>query len=106
VAQGIDAEHYVLANAVRQEQSPSSTAVSGTSKRVASDRDGASDRTSPYDLQGGEFKGHLGHTVEITGTNGSSNKTTATAASVSAPERKPLPKFNVQSVKMLSATCS
>jgi hypothetical protein len=106
VAQGIDADHYVLANAVRREQPPSSTAVAGTSGRVRSDRAGASDRTGPYDLEGGEFKAHLGHKVEVTGTSGSTGKTTDTTTSESAQERKPLPRFNVQSVKMLSATCS
>jgi hypothetical protein len=106
VAQGIDADHYVLANAVRREQPPSSTAVAGTSGRVGSDKDGASDRTGPYDLQGGEFKAHLGHKVEVTGTSGSTGKTTDTAKRESATERKPLATFNVQSVKMLSATCS
>jgi hypothetical protein len=106
VAQGIDADHYVLANAVRREQPPSSTAVAGTSGRVRSDKDGASDRTGPYDLEGGEFKAHLGHKVEVTGTSASTGKTIDTTASESARERKPLPKFNVQSVKMLSATCS
>jgi hypothetical protein len=106
VAQGIDADHYVLANAVRREQPPSSSAVAGTSRRVTSDQDGASDRTGPYDLQGGEFKAHLGHEVEVSGTSGRTGKTTHTTTSESATERKPLPRFNVQSVKMLSATCS
>ena len=106
VAQGIDADHYVLANAVRREQPPSSTAVAGTSGRVRSDNVGASDRTGPYDLQGGEFKAHLGHRVEVTGTSGSTGDTTDTTTSESVPERKPLPTFNVQSVKMLSVTCS
>ena len=68
VAQGIDADHYVLANAVRREQPPSSTAAAGTSGKVGSDKQGASDRTGPYDLEGGEFKAHLGHQVEVTGT--------------------------------------
>jgi hypothetical protein len=105
VAQGIDAEHYVLANAVRREDPPSSAAVAGTSKKVRSDQRGASDRTGPYDLEGGEFKAHLGHTVEVTGTSASTGKT-ANATSESAGARKPLPKFNVLSVKMLSATCT
>jgi hypothetical protein len=106
VAQGIDADHYVLDNAVRRKQPPSSTAVAGTSGRVGSDREGASDRTGPYDLQGGEFKAHLGHKVEVTGTSGSTGKTTHPTTSESATETKPLPRFNVLSVKMLSATCS
>lgn len=107
VAQGIDADHYVLANAVRREQPPSSRARAGTSATVGSDKDGASDRTGPYDLQGGEFKAHLGHTVEVTGTSSSTGKTAdSSAASESVTERKPLPMFNVVSVKMLSATCS
>jgi hypothetical protein len=106
VAQGIDAEHYVLANATRREQPPSSTATAGTSRRVRSDNQGASDRTGPYDLQGGEFKAHLGHTVEVTGTGGRTARTADAKPSASATEKKPLPAFNVQSVKMLSATCS
>jgi hypothetical protein len=106
VAQGIDGDHYVLANAVRREQPPSSTAAAGTSGKVGSDEAGASDRTGPYDLQGGEFKAHLGHEVEVTGTSGSTGKTSGTTASKSPTARKPLPKFNVESVKMLSATCS
>ena len=106
VAQGIDADHYVLANAVRQEQPPSSTARAGSSATAGSDKVGASDRTGPYDLQGGEFKAHLGHTVAVTGTGGSTSKTTHTTASGNATETKPLPRFNVLSVKMLSATCS
>jgi hypothetical protein len=106
VAQGIDANHYVLTNAVRREQPPSSTTVAGTSGRVGSHKDGARDRPGPYDLQGGEFKAHLGHKVEVTGTSGSTGTTTDTTTSESATERKPLPMFNVLSVKMLSATCS
>jgi hypothetical protein len=106
VAQGVDADHYVLANAVRREQPPSSSAVAGTSGKGGSDKAGASDRTGPYDLQGGEFKAHLGHTVEVTGTRGSTGKTGNTTTSASATARKPLPRFNVQSIKMLSAACS
>jgi hypothetical protein len=107
VAQGIDADHYVLANAVRREQPPSSTAKAGSSATVRADKDSASDRTGPYDLQGGEFKAHLGHQVEVTGTGGSSGKAgDASTTSQSAAERKPLPRFNVLSVKMLSATCA
>jgi hypothetical protein len=106
VAQGIDADHYVLANAVRREQPPSSTAVAGTSGTTGSDKVGASDRTGPYDLQGGEFKAHLGHTVEVTGTGGSTKKTPDATTSENAAGRKPLPRFNVLSVKMLSPTCS
>jgi hypothetical protein len=106
VAQGIDADHYVLANAVRREQPSSSTAVAGTSGTTASDKVGASDRTGPYDLQGGEFKAHLGHRVEVTGTSGSTGKTTDSTTSENDAARKPLPRFNVLSVKMLSATCS
>ena len=106
VAQGIDADHYVLANAVRREQPSSSTAVAGASGTTGSDKVGASDRTGPYDLQGGEFKAHLGHTVEVTGTSGSTGKTTGTTTGENAAARKPLPRFNVLSVKMLSASCS
>jgi len=106
VAQGIDADHYILANAVRREQPSSSTAVAGASGTTGSDKVGASDRTGPYDLQGGEFKAHLGHTVEVTGTSGSTGKTIDARTSENAAARKPLPRFNVLSVKMLSATCS
>ena len=105
VAQGIDADHYVLANGVRREQPSSSTAVAGTSGTTGSDQVGASDRTGPYDLQGGEFKAHLGHQVEVTGTSGNTGKTTDTTTSEDGTVRKPLPMFNVLSVKMLSATC-
>ena len=105
VAQGIDADHYMLANAVRREQPPASTAKAGTSKTVGSDQAGANDRTGPYDLQGGEFKAHLGHTVEVTGTS-DIGTTTGKTTSESVTEKKTLPTFNVQSVKMLSATCS
>jgi hypothetical protein len=107
VAQGIDADHYVLVNAVRREQPPSTTARAGSSATVGSDKDAASDRTGPYDRQGGEFKAHLGHQVEVTGTGGSSGKTADASISIeSATDRKPLPRFNVLSVKMLSATCA
>jgi hypothetical protein len=95
----------VLVNAVRREEPPSSTAKAGTSRTVRSDKVGASDRTGPYDLEGGEFKAHLGHEVEVTGTSGSTGKTTD-ATTAEGAERKPLPRFNVESVKMLSATCS
>jgi hypothetical protein len=106
VAQGIDADHYTLANAIRREQPSSSIAAAGTSGTTGSDKVGASDRTGPYDLQGGEFKAHLGHTVEVTGTSGSAGKTTDTTTGENATARKPLPRFNVLSVKMLSASCS
>jgi hypothetical protein len=107
VAQGIDADHYVLAHAVRRELPSSSTAVAGTSGTTDSDTVGASDRTGPYDLQGGEFKAHLGHKVEVTGTSFSiGNTTDDTTTSEDATKRQPLPRLNVLSVKMLSATCS
>src|SRR4029453_3780451 len=106
VAQGFDSDRFVLANAVRREQPPSSNAVAGTSGKVGSHKDSARDPTGPYDLQGGEFKAHLGHKVEVTGTSGSTGTTTDTTTSESATERKPLPMFNVLSVKMVSATCS
>ena len=106
VAQGIDADHYVLANAVRREQPPSSHAAAGRGGRVGDDKTGKSDRTGPYDLQGGEFKAHLGHQVEVTGTSGSTGKTIDSTTSEDAAERKPLPTFNVQSVKMLSPNCA
>jgi hypothetical protein len=106
VAQGIDANHYVLAAAVRRQQPPSAVAEAGTSASVASDKAGASDRTGPYDLEGGEFKGHLGHTVAVTGTSVNTAKATDTTPSESDADKKPLPRFNVVSVKMISATCS
>lgn len=105
VTQGIDADHYILANAVRRQEPPFSTAIAGTSKKVGSDQQGATDRTGPYDLAGGEFKAHLGHTVEVHGTGGSTETATSSTTSTNATERKPLPTFNVQSVKMLSETC-
>jgi len=106
VAQGVDADHYVLANAVRREQPPSSISKAGTSPTVSSDRSGAIDRTGPYDLQGGEFKAHLGHTVEVTGTSGSTSKVPGTTTGDAVTEKKPVPAFNVLSVKMVSASCS
>jgi len=106
VVQGVDADHYQLANAVRREQPPASTARVGASSTVRSDKAGANDRTAPYDLQGGEFKAHLGHRVEITGTNGTTGKTSDVATDSSAAARNTLPKFNVLSVKMLSTSCS
>jgi hypothetical protein len=105
VMQGVDADHYVLDNAVRRKDPPVSTAIAGGSKEVGSDKAGASDRTGPYDLQGAEFKAHLGHMVEVTGTGGS-GKTTDTKAGTSETDGKELPGFNVQSVKMLASTCS
>ena len=85
VTQGVDADHYVLANAVREKAPPSSAAVVGASREVRSDKAGASDRTEPYDLQGAEFKAHLGHVVEVTGTGGS-GKTTDTKVSGGATD--------------------
>ena len=90
---------------MRRKNPPSSTAIAGTSKEVGSDKAEANDRIGPYDLQGAEFKAHLGHMVEVTGTGGS-GKTTDTKASPDAVDGKELPGFNVQSVKMLSTTCS
>jgi hypothetical protein len=104
MTQGVDADHYVLANAVRRKDPPSSAAIAGSSQTVASDKRGASDRTGPYDLQGGEFKAHLGHMVEVTGTGGGTDKTGTETES--ADQKKSLPRFNVLSVKMLSASCS
>lgn len=105
MTQGVDADHYVLANAVRREDPPSSAAIAGSSQTVRSDKRGASDRTGPYDLQGGEFKGHLGQMVEVTGTGGGTDEKTGTATG-SADQKKSLPRFNVLSVKTLSPTCS
>jgi hypothetical protein len=105
MAQGVDADHYMLTHAVRQVQPHASTAEAGTSNEVGSDKARANDRTGSYDLDGGEFKAHLGHTVEVTVTSGSAPETADTLTSESATG-KPLPKLNVVSVKMLSATCS
>ena len=44
--------------------------------------------------------------VAVTGTSGDTGKTPDTTTNESDSDRKPLPMFNVQSVKMLSATCS
>jgi hypothetical protein len=106
VAQGIDADHYVLANAVRRAQPPASASKAGASLTAGSDKEGADDRTGPYDLQGGEFKAHLGHQVAVTGTSGAALKAADPTPSDSAADKKPLPTFNVLSVKMVSATCS
>jgi hypothetical protein len=106
VAQGVDADHYVLDDAVRKKLPAASTSVVGTSDIVKSDKAGASDRTGPYDLQGGEFKAHLGHLVAVTGTSGSTGKAAETTPGDGVTDRKPLPMFNVQSVKLLSETCS
>jgi hypothetical protein len=80
MVQGVDADHYRLANAVRREQPPASTGRAGASASVRSDKAGADDRTGPYDLQGSEFKAHLGHKVEITGTDGTTAKASDPAA--------------------------
>ena len=106
VAQGVDADHYVLANAVRREQPPSSAAIAGSSPTVRSDSRGASDRTGPYDLEGGEFKAHLGQMVEVTGTGGNTDQVATTTPTASTDQKQSLPRFNVVSVKTLSATCS
>jgi hypothetical protein len=106
MVQGVDGDHYRLANAVRREQPPASTGRAGASASVRSDKAGADDRTGPYDLQGSEFKAHLGHKVEITGTDGTTAKASDPAARQGAADKKALPAFNVQSVKMLSTTCS
>jgi len=81
-------------------------AAAGASRTVRSDKDGTDDRTGPYDLQGAEFKAHLGQMVEVTGTSGTTPRPTSTATGESVPERQPLPRFNVQAVKTLSAACS
>ncbi len=106
VTQGVDADHFVLANAVRRNEPPSATAIAGASKEVSSDQQGAADRTGPYDLSGGEFKAHLGHTVELHGTAGNTDTATSPTTAANTTERRSLPTFNVQSVKMLSETCS
>lgn len=105
MAQGVDADHYVLANAVRREDPPASAAVAGSSPTVRSDKRGASDRTGRYDLEGSEFKAHLGQTVEVTGTGGNTDVAATTPATASTDQKESLPRFNVVSVKMLSATC-
>jgi hypothetical protein len=107
VAQGVDADHYRLSNAVRRQDPPASAAKAGTSRTTRSDNKGASDRTGAYDLQGGEFKAHLGHQVEVTGTSViAAAKIADETAGLSGAEKTPLPRFNVLSVKMISATCS
>jgi hypothetical protein len=106
VAQGVDADHYVLANAVRREDPPASAAKAGTSRTTRSDKRSASDRTGPYDLQGGEFKAHLGHEVEVTGTSVVTGNAAAATTGASGTEKLPLPRFNVLSVKMIAASCT
>ena len=106
VAQGVDANHYELANAVRTEDPPASAAVAGSSPTVRSDKRGADDRTGRYDLEGGEFKARLGQRVEVTGTGGNTDLATTTTPTASTEQKQSLPRFNVVSVKTLSATCS
>jgi hypothetical protein len=73
---------------------PSASATAGTA--------GATTPASSYRLDGEDSKltPHLGHKVEITGTVAKEASATGTAMSASAP------KLKVESVKMISDSCT
>jgi hypothetical protein len=62
----------------------------------------ATPKMMSYTLVGADFKAHLGHKVEVTGTI-SSDKTSKDVAGV--PGMKIVGTLNVKSVKMVSQTC-
>lgn len=91
-------QNFVLANAKMGTGAAGSSAAVGTSGTAA----------TRYELEGDAkaISPHLNHQVEITGTLQSSSASATGQANAAAGSRAATPKLKVDSVKMVSATCS
>ena len=101
---GADTTKFVLKNVTADASSTGATAgAAGTS--------GSMSTASSYRLDGEDAKltHHVGHKVEITGTDDTMSSTageSSTAGAASSSASSSGPKLKVDSVKMVSATCT
>jgi hypothetical protein len=114
VAAGMGANEFVLNNAEAQAVASTSPNIMHSAPAADMAKDG---KPVSYTLKGGELKGHVGHKVAVTGTMddvkpgqkmeqpvGSAGTTSAVPPAAAMAES---PKtLNVQSVKMIAASCS
>ena len=111
VANGNEAGHYVLTNAVLAPEKAAATSATSTPSidKTASMATGTS-----YALKGDKLEGHVGHKVEVTGTTWQETATSSTeiakskdtSSPTSAGSTSPQTTLDVTTVKMLSTTCS
>ena len=95
LAEGTPAGHFMLNNAM---MIPGAMKKEGAPPMATGDKS----MTASYMLMGGEnLKAHVGHKVEVTGTFGMAPKMDEKSATAKPMARE----LNVQSVKMISATC-
>lgn len=112
VAQGTDADHFKLTNAMMSPTPMGTTGADAAAKPDAS----KTEASASYELDGGNLKPHLGHKVEVSGTMDKKSMDHSTMAKPDAGAKEPMGtsgqkdmtagKINVKSVKMLAATCS
>jgi hypothetical protein len=108
VAIGDKAGEYVLANP-KAEAAPSTP--SGNPSPAPGTADTAKDgKVMSYPLEGGDLKGHIGHTVAVTGTlddykpSNSAHQMPGPTAMMAADAASSV--LHVKSVKMLASSCS
>jgi hypothetical protein len=100
---------FMLSNATRKAGAMSTTGTSGTS---TPNNSSAASSASSYRLDTDDSKvsSHVGHTVEITGTlesaSMSNSATSASSAPAAGQPNANSPTLKVDSVSMLSTTCS
>jgi hypothetical protein len=113
VAQGADAKHYTLNNAVVASPMAKTGADAPATPATPEPAGTSGAASASYQLDGGDLKAHVGHKVEVSGTLDKTTtmdhdkmakpddkeKTTTARADIGAG------KLKVKSVKMLSETC-
>ena len=94
--------HYLLNNPTVVDPKPTSVPSSSADPSSVKTAD-----VQPYELIGGQAKGHVGHQVEIVGTMRSDRETVATRGSEQAtPTAHPMAgRVAITSLKMLATTC-
>ncbi len=105
VAPGSMADHYMLNHAMMSKGAMGKDAM--TRDTMKKDAMGG-DRAMSYMLSGGDLKAHVGHKVEVTGTmmkSGDMGKMKDKDSMVK-PDMAKTSTLKVQSVKMLSDSCS
>ena len=112
VANGNEAGHYVLTNAVLTPETAPSAA--GATSASTIDKTASIPAGTSYALKGDMLEGHVGHKVEVTGTTWQEKATSTTDIAnskdtsnpTSAGSTSPQATLDVKTVKMLSTTCS
>jgi len=112
VANGTEAGHYVLTNAVLAPEKASAAASATSTPSI--DKTASMATGTSYALKGDKLEGHVGHKVEVTGTTWQEKATSSTeiakskdtSSPTSAGSTSPQTTLDVTTVKMLSTTCS